>query len=309
MLKLEAWVIWALSRSAKTPISDRCASMWFMASRSASARAYVRGTFSRWRRAGMNITPFSVSAKSSRLAVLRVSAAPMALATPECCGTTVNSSKRWRTASCMALAGPPMTYTRPGATRRPSSSSWMVYTGLSLISAKSSWVEAWMAAAAAATACAASISGWMECRAANSATPRREASTLPWAQAPVQFKASMSVGRAFTGRPAPAGMESAKDGPRRVGPTRTASPSTLMAESPPMPMERTLSARTRVGWLPMWMPSFSTSGWPSTNTAMSVVVPPMSRMIESRVMSHRAMMPMTLAAGPEKMLCTGMRRA
>ncbi len=257
----------------------------------------------------MNMTPFSVSAKSSRLAVLRVSAAPMALATPKCSGTTVNSSKRWRTASFMAAAGPPMRYTRPGATRRPSSSSWMVYTGLSLISDKSSWVAVWMASVAAATACWASISGWMECMPANSARPRREASTLPWAQALVQFSASMRVGRTPTGRPAPAGMESASEGPRRLGPTRTASPSTLMAESPPMPMERTLSARTRVGWEPMWMPSFSTRGWPSTNTAMSVVVPPMSRMTESRVMSHRAMMPMTLAAGPEKMLCTGMRRA
>jgi len=76
-----------------------------------------------------------------------------------------------------------------------------------------------------------------------------------------------------------------------------------------MPMERTLRARTSVGWLPMLMPSFSTSGWPSMKTAMSVVVPPMSRITESWVMSHRAMMPMTLAAGPEKMLCTGMRRA
>ena len=57
------------------------------------------------------------------------------------------------------------------------------------------------------------------------------------------------------------------------------------------------------------MPSCSTTGEPPAKTAMSVVVPPMSKITESWLMSHRAMMPMTLAAGPEKIDCTGMRRA
>jgi hypothetical protein len=76
-----------------------------------------------------------------------------------------------------------------------------------------------------------------------------------------------------------------------------------------MPMDSTLSARTRVGCSPMEMPSRSSRGMPSSSTAMSVVVPPMSRIRASSVWGAVLRMPMTEAAGPEKMDCTGISRA
>jgi len=56
------------------------------------------------------------------------------------------------------------------------------------------------------------------------------------------------------------------------------------------------------------MPSFSMSGTPPAKTAMSVVVPPMSSTTQSCVMSQRAAIPMTLAAGPESIVSTGTPR-
>ena len=71
---------------------------------------------------------------------------------------------------------------------------------------------------------------------------RFEASTSPTSHAPVQFRASVRVTRSPPRQ---------TDGPSRFGPTRTTSPTTEMAESPPTPMERTFNAVTEVGWEPM----------------------------------------------------------
>ena len=75
-------------------------------------------------------------------------------------------------------------------------------------------------------------------------------------------------------------------------------------------MDSEASARTSVRRPPSNMPSLSTTGDPSTKTARSVVVPPMSMSSEhaSSSTGARAMTPMTLAAGPERMDCTGSRR-
>ena len=101
-------------------------------------------------------------------------------------------------------------------------------------------------------------------------------------------------------------------GPSRGGPTRTVRPppSTLRRESPPTPMETVAKARTRVRRPCRSMPSRSTTGEPSTNRARSVVVPPMSSKREQPASTpgQRASTPITLAAGPERMDCTGSRR-
>ncbi len=95
------------------------------------------------------------------------------------------------------------------------------------------------------------------------------------------------------------------EGPRRSGPAVTAPSFTARTESPPMPIDFVFRERTSVGLPSSDIPSGSMSGAPSAKTAMSVVVPPISRMIESSLMSQRATMPMTLAAGPERIDSTG----
>ena len=103
-------------------------------------------------------------------------------------------------------------------------------------------------------------------------------------------------------------------GPLRRGPTSTEAeapfPSTLIRESPPTPMESVARAGTSVLRPPRHMPPRSMTGDPWTKSAMSVVVPPMSksRAHPSARSPARAITPMTLAAGPERMDCTGSLR-
>ena len=176
----------------------------------------------------------------------------------------------------------------------------MVYTGLAFTRATMASMRLAMASTAASTAACASSRLSRPWAAARASMPAREALVSPnWAR-PSRLQASMSA----TVLP-----PAARQGPSRCGPVRTVPLSTVICESPPMPMDSTCTARTRVGRSSMLMPSRSSRGWPSANRAMSVVVPPMSSMSASVSAGTVARMPITEAAGPEKIDCTGVSRA
>jgi len=102
------------------------------------------------------------------------------------------------------------------------------------------------------------------------------------------------------------GPPKAAAGPSRRGPMISRPSSTRTRLSPPRPMDRVLRPRMSVRWPSMVTPSGSSRGTPSASRAMSVVVPPMSTATASApAQSARLRMPMTLAAGPERIVCTG----
>ena len=69
-----------------------------------------------------------------------------------------------------------------------------------------------------------------------------------------------------------------------------------------MPTDRVFNPRINVLCPSMVTPKASNSGTPSANKAMSVVVPPMSRAIASLAQPVVVMIPIMLAAGPERIV-------
>jgi len=72
-----------------------------------------------------------------------------------------------------------------------------------------------------------------------------------------------------------------------------------------MPIDLFCNDRTSVGIPSRDIPSLSISGEPEAKIAISVVVPPISRITESSVILLSAVIPIMLAAGPDRIDSTG----
>ena len=98
----------------------------------------------------------------------------------------------------------------------------------------------------------------------------------------------------------------ARRGPRTTPPSRDL-PAVCTSESPPRPDVRIRAASTIVCQPPTCAPSLLSRGAPPRNSAISVVVPPISA-TSAVFSSARNAAPARLAAGPDKIVSTGRER-
>ncbi len=117
------------------------------------------------------------------------------------------------------------------------------------------------------------------------------------------FFISSSTKRASVG--VGTGPPYAMAGPSRSGPTSSCPFFIFTTLSPPTPIERVSRERISVLYPPNLIPSGAKRGTRLIRMDMSVVVPPISIIRVSSSSELNATDPITLAAGPESMVCPG----